>query len=103
MMMDPVGTSISAINTIIMFAGIIICLYGQLYFKEGILVKTARRAAVVSSILFLHFFLNTMRGYSLLTFPDIVGEFLEFCFTIGLVNMAYGYLHDWQKLGESTT
>ncbi len=99
-MTDVLSSFFSIVNSAIMGCGIVVVLYGQYYFKEGLMVKTFRRALPVSIVLFIHFFLDMLSEFSILALPYIVGDFLEFIFTIGLAYVLYALVDDWKKIGQ---
>lgn len=98
-MIDLVGVVFSVANTLILLGGVVLTLYGQYYFREGILVKTLKRGFVVTVIMFVHFFLNTLNELSILAVPGVVSDVLEFSFTVGLGYLAYAFIRDWKTIG----
>jgi hypothetical protein len=94
------NAAFSITDTVIMFFGMVMVLYGQYYFKEGLLVKTLQRAFVVSVIILLHFFLGMLNDLSLVVVPSAAGNFLELAFTVGLVYLTYAFVNDWRNLGK---
>ena len=95
-MTDQVTLGFAVVNTILAFTGIIMTLYGQHYFKGGLLAKTTMRAIVVVTLLFLHFFFDLLDDIGAYPTPAFVGHVLEFGFTITLTYVAYALVRDWQ-------
>ncbi|MGA3406559.1 MAG: hypothetical protein ABSD49_12575 [Candidatus Bathyarchaeia archaeon] len=98
-MNDLLSTLVSLVNTVIMAFGIVTTIYGWYYFKGGIVAKTLERACFVAVILFLHFLLNFLAAVDVLVVP-VIGEILEFAFTVGLVYLAVAFVRDWKNLGK---
>lgn len=91
-------TGVAIVNSLLAFAGVVLTVYGQYYFREGLLVRTFRRGTLVALLLFLHFIVEALGDLGVIAHMPQVGEVLEFAFTLALAYLSYGLIKDWQKI-----
>ncbi len=99
-MPDSIALVLAALNSFLAFGGVLMTVWGQYYFKSGVLVKTLRRGTLAAVLLFLHFLLQVMESVGL----SSAGGFesvLELLFTLALAYTTYGFINDWRSLNEA--
>jgi hypothetical protein len=81
-------------------AFVIICvvIWGMRYFKQGILVKTLRRASLAAILLFLTFSANALVAVDLLPSNTDIDDTLGVLFMLALLYLTYGFVNDWRTL-----
>ncbi len=98
-MADSIGQGFAIVNSLLAFAGLLMTLYGQRYFKEGLLVKTFRRGAIAAALLFLHFLFITLGEVDVISRSHFIDNVFEFSFTLALAYVTFGLIRDWKSLG----
>ncbi len=97
-MTDSLSVAFAIINTLFASAGVVITLYGQHYFQQGLLARTLIRGTVVAVLLLAHFALDMLAGLGVMEPLPLVGHLLELGFTLGLAYLTYGMIRDWQTI-----
>ncbi len=97
-MHDLVGLLFASVNVCLSVLILGIVTYGVSYFKDGVLVKTLRRARLVAVLLFLLFLTEALIAVGILPSNTPINDILGTVFLVSFIYLAYGFTNDWKTL-----
>ena len=97
-MHDILGLAFAITNALLAFVILCVVIWGIRYFKQGILVKTLRRAGLAAILLFFTFSADALVAVDVLPSNTDIDDALGVLFMLALLYLAYGFINDWRTL-----